>query len=108
MRRNAAFLIVVLGCASATFGCNSAAPPPPAAQPAVHSAPLPGGSDCNSVIARYRAIQDNDLSMGHVNQSVYAQIQKEIAEAQSACSAGEEGKALSLVRASKARHGYPG
>ena len=45
--------------------------------------------------------------MGHVNKSVYAQIQKEIAEAQSACALGDEAKAQSLLRASKARHGYP-
>lgn len=108
MRRNPAFPAAALCCAALATGCNSAAPPPPAAQPAVHNLQLPGGSDCASAIVRYRAIQDNDLSMGHVNQSVYGQIQKEIAEAQSACSAGEEAKAQALLRASKARHGYPG
>ena len=39
---------------------------------------LPKGSDCKAAIARYRAIQDNDLSMGHVAQSVYHQIKREI------------------------------
>ena len=34
-------------------------------------------------------------------------IQKEIAEAQSACAYGDEAKAQSLLRASKAKHGYP-
>ena len=110
MRRNAAFLIAILGCGAAASGCNSAAPPPApsASQPAAQHGPLPTGSDCASAIARYRAVQDNDLSMGHVNQGVYTQIQGEIAEAQRACSAGEEAKAQSLLRASKARHGYPG
>ena len=51
---------------------------------------------------------DNDLAMGHVNQGVYNQIQNEIGEAESACSAGQEARALTLVHASKARHGYPG
>jgi hypothetical protein len=46
--------------------------------------------------------------MGHVNQSVYNQVQQEIGEADSACSSGQEARALSLVHASKARHGYPG
>jgi hypothetical protein len=46
--------------------------------------------------------------MGHVNQSVHAQISNEIAEAASACAAGQDGRAQSLLRASKSRHGYPG
>ena len=32
---------------------------------------LPEGDDCSAKIARYRAVQDNDLSMGHVVPSVY-------------------------------------
>jgi hypothetical protein len=40
---------------------------------------LPEGADCTAKIARYRAVQDNDLSMGHVNQSVYKRIKREIA-----------------------------
>jgi hypothetical protein len=92
--------------------CNSAAPPP-VAEPASRSVTPPGfklpeGSGCSGAIARYRAIQDNDLAMGHVNQNVYDQIRKEIGEAEGACAAGEDAKAQALVRASKARHGYPG
>ncbi len=69
---------------------------------------MPEGAGCSGAIARYRAVMENDLSMGHVNQSVYGQIQGEISEASSACAAGQDARALSLVRASKARHGYPG
>ena len=32
---------------------------------------MPGGSGCAGEIARYRAVQDNDLAMGHVAKSVY-------------------------------------
>jgi hypothetical protein len=46
--------------------------------------------------------------MGHVNKSVHAQISNEIGEAASACSNGQDGRAISLLRASKSRHGYPG
>jgi len=106
MRRNAAFQTAALALAALAAGCNSPAPPPPPPV-AAPAAPLPEGSGCAAAIARYRAIQQNDLDMGHVNKSVYAQIQKEIAEAQSACAYGEEAKAQSLLRASKARHGYP-
>jgi hypothetical protein len=62
---------------------------------------------CAAEIARYRAIQDNDLVMGHVEKGVYAQIQTEIAEAERACSAGDALRAQYLLRASKERHGYP-
>ncbi len=96
-------------------GCNSAPPPQPAAPQAPGSRSvtpaefkLPEGAGCSGSIARYRAIMDNDLAMGHVNQSVFNQIQKEIGEAEGACSAGQEARALALVHASKARHGYPG
>ncbi|MEF3365971.1 hypothetical protein V3H18_05420, partial [Methylocystis sp. 9N] len=70
--------------------------------------PPPEGSGCAAAAARYRGIVDHDLSMGHVNTSVHAQISSEIAEASAACSSGQEGRALSLLRASKSRHGYPG
>lgn len=69
---------------------------------------LPDGAGCSGAIARYRAILDNDLAMGHVDRGVYDRIQGEIDAAASACSAGREAQAVSLVRASKARHGYPG
>ena len=106
MRRNAAFLTAALLLAAFAAGCNSPTPPPPPPI-AAPAAPLPEGTGCAASIARYRAVQENDLAMGHVNKSVYAQIQKEIADAQSACALGDEAKAQSLLRASKARHGYP-
>ena len=105
MQRNAAYLTAALCCATLAAGCNSPAPPPP--PPPIAAPALPEGSGCAASIARYRAVQENDLAMGHVNKSVYAQIQKEIADAQSACVLGEEAKAQGLLRASKVRHGYP-
>ncbi len=113
-RRLDSLLFVVL--LAALSACNSSRPPEPAPNaqgPASHSVTppdfkLPEGSGCGGAIARYRAIIENDLSMGHVDKSVYAQIQQEIGEAESACSGGQEARALSLLRASKARHGYPG
>ncbi|HEY8138698.1 MAG TPA: hypothetical protein VIF61_12710 [Methylocystis sp.] len=105
----------VMFFASAVAGCNSAPPPQPLAPQGSGSRgvppagfKLPEGSGCSGSIARYRAIMDNDLAMGHVNQAVYNQIQNEIGDAESACSAGQEARALTLVHASKARHGYPG
>ena len=68
---------------------------------------LPAGSGCSGSVARWKAIQDNDLNTGHVSQSVYDQIAKEIDQAAAACQAGRDAEAESLVRASRARHGYP-
>jgi hypothetical protein len=103
-------------CAAALLalaGCNAPRQTGPVIDPVgparpEPAPPLPEGSGCSGAISRYRSVMENDLSMGHVNQSVYKQIQGEISEAASACAAGQDAKAVSLVRASKARHGYPG
>ena len=113
--RLSAFLAASLA-AAALAGCNANRqvqpaidPPGPPRQNVTAPAPqLPEGAACAGAIGRYRSVMENDLSMGHVNQSVYGQIQGEISQAADACAAGEDGKALSLLRASKARHGYPG
>jgi hypothetical protein len=68
---------------------------------------LPGGMDCAAKIARYRAVQDNDLSMGHVVQSVYDQIRRETDAASKVCAAGGDAAAKSIIAASERRHGYP-
>jgi hypothetical protein len=111
--------IGILAAAVALAGCNAPRqtqpvvdPIGPAARTAAPEAAqlpqLPEGAGCSGAVSRYRAVIENDLSMGHVNKGVYSQIQTEISEAASACAAGQDAKALSLVRASKSRHGYPG
>lgn len=108
-------LLLAAGAAAAIAGCNAArqpqiVPPGPAGPPPARmSEALPPDSPgCAGAVARHRSVIDNDLSMGHVNKSVHAQISNEIGEASSACSNGQDGRALSLLRASKSRHGYPG
>lgn len=99
--------------AFALAACNAPAPQasPPPAPGSVAVTPenfhLPEGTDCAAKIARYRAVQDNDLSMGHVNQSVYNQIKRETDAASSVCAAGRDAEAKSMVAASERRHGYP-
>jgi PBP1b-binding outer membrane lipoprotein LpoB len=97
-------------------GCNAAGPPPMAAAPPPAPAStnvtpsnfvMPAGSGCAGEIARYRAIQDNDLSMGHVAKSVYNQMRSETAAAEQACAAGKDGEARAMITASRKRHGYP-
>jgi hypothetical protein len=67
---------------------------------------MPSGSGCGGEIAQYRAVMSNDLAMGHVNQSVYNRVDRELAQAEAACSAGREAEAVRMVNATKARHGY--
>ena len=107
------FALVVVA-ALALAGCNSSAPEPMAAAPApaaIEVTPpdfhMPLGEGCVGDIARYRAIQDNDLAMGHVGQSIYNQIKKEIAVAEQQCSEGHEAQARETILASRRRHGYP-
>lgn len=107
------FFLAVFAAASGFAGCNAArppqvAPPGPAVPAPMAQALPPDGPGCAGAVARYRSVVDNDLAMGHVNTGVHAQISNEIAEAASACSGGQDGRALSLLRASKSRHGYPG
>ena len=113
MTSSAAPLALVFA-AALLAGCNSARAPEPPADAAVARTVTPSdfhlsdGAGCSGSIARYRAVMDNDLAMGHVNRGVYDQIQREIGEADSACGAGQDARATALVRASKSRHGYPG
>ena len=82
--------------------CNASAQPPeaaPAPAPAsatvmAQNAPLPEGGSCTSDIARYRAIQEQDITMGHVAKSVYNKIKVEIAAAEAECNAGHEAHAI--------------
>ncbi|MEE1657090.1 hypothetical protein VB618_12850 [Microvirga sp. CF3062] len=64
------------------------------------------GTGCNGEVSRYRAVMSNDLAMGHVNQSVYNRVDREIAQAETACAAGRDAEAVRMVNATKARHGY--
>jgi hypothetical protein len=110
------FRPLVLIAALALAGCNSSAPPPQAVAPQQQARSsitpqnfkLPEGAGCSGEIARYRAVIANDHDTGNVNDKVYQQIEGEIASAAAACSAGNDGQAIALVRASKSRHGYPG
>ncbi len=108
-------LIFAVLATLALAACNAQTPqasaPPAPAPGSVAVTPqnfqLPQGSDCHAVIARYRAVQDNDLSMGNVDQSVYNRIKREIGVAEGVCSAGHDAEAKAMIAASEKRHGYP-
>ncbi|MBQ0823368.1 hypothetical protein HPT29_007755 [Microvirga terrae] len=92
----------------ALAACNqtASAPAPASASLTPSSSHMPQGSGCSGEIDRYRAVMSNDLAMGHVNQSVYNQVDRELRQAESACVGGRDAEAVRLVRATKSRHGY--
>jgi hypothetical protein len=94
--------ILLLTATLALAACNQTASAP--TSPGV----MAGGSGtgCKGEIDRYRAVMSNDLAMGHVNQSVYNRVDREIAQAEAACAAGRDAEAVRMVSATKARHGY--
>jgi hypothetical protein len=113
------FAVTVLTTGLLALGlsaCNQTSPVPaaPATQPTSSSFvtpagfKLPEGQGCSGDIARFRAVQDNDLQTGHVNKSVYDRIKLEVDQAAAQCSAGNEGGARSALSATKSRFGYPG
>lgn len=113
-------LVVLFSLCAMALGSRNSTPAPQAI--ASQSAPqsravspitpqgfkLPEGAGCSGAIARYRAVVANDRDTGNVNDSVYKQIEGEISGASAACAAGRDGEAMSLIAASKSRHGYPG
>ena len=106
-------LAPLVGACFSLAACNAPAPqamsPPPPGSVAVTPPgfQLPEGTDCSAKIARYRAVQDNDLSMGHVVPSVYNQIKRETDAASKVCAATRDAEAKSMIAASQKRHGYP-
>jgi hypothetical protein len=92
--------------ALALAACNQTATTPAGTTAAPSSFRMPEGTGCKGEIDRYRAVMSNDLSMGHVNQSVYNRIDREIGQAEAACAAGRDAEAVRMVNATKARHGY--
>jgi hypothetical protein len=101
-----AFAAVALAACNAPTP-QASAPPPGSVAVTPSDFHLPEGGDCSAKISRYRAILSNDLSMGHVAQSVYNQTERETDAAERACSAGHDAQAKSMIAASKKRHGYP-
>lgn len=93
--------------------CQTAAPPPaPAPEQAAPGVTpgtfrMPSGSGCSGEVERFQAVMDNDLATGHTTKGVHSRVSAEIANARSTCAAGNEAGAISQVRATKSRFGYP-
>lgn len=87
--------------------CNQTATTAPASTSVTPSGfSMPTGTGCQGEVARYRAVMSNDLAMGHVGQSVYNRVDREIDQAEAACTAGRDADAVRMINATKRRHGY--
>jgi hypothetical protein len=102
--------------------CNTAGTPSPAPQVQASATPpgyaterytpqgfaLPQGEGCQGDVARFRGVMTNDYGTGNVNLSVYRQITAEIDQAAQVCASGDGARASAMIRATKAKFGYPG
>ena len=95
---------LLLASALGLAACNQTASAPTPAGTGVMASS--SGTGCKGEIERYRAVMSNDLAMGHVTQSVYTRVDREISQAEGACAAGRDAEAVRMVNATKARHGY--
>lgn len=86
--------------------CNQTASAPAGSGLTPSGFRMPEGTGCKGEIDRYRAVMSNDLAMGHVNQSVYKQVERELGPAEAACAGGRDAEAVRIVHATKTRHGY--
>ena len=68
--------------------------------------PLPSGNGCAAVVARWQAFAGEESRGGHMDDSVYNQIQAEIDRASHLCEAGQDTQARRAVTESKRKHGY--
>lgn len=106
------FVLPLMLAACQSTQAPPTAPAPQAQQPrGVSITPqnfkLPEGTGCSGDIARFRAIQANDLETGHTTKPVYDQIEAEMKKADALCQSGNSGGASAHVRATKSRFGYP-
>lgn len=98
--------LLALMLAACNQTASGPAPAPGGASVTPSGFSMPEGSGCGGEIARYRAVMSNDLAMGHVGQSVYDRVEREIDQAEAACAAGRDAEAVRMINATKARHGY--
>jgi hypothetical protein len=105
--------VAIVGVSVTLAGCNrSASPPPPqaAAPPSGPASPnwppLPENASCTEKLNSYQKVLTADVTTGNVARSVYDAIEGDLMRAADACAAGKDGEALSIIRATKEKHGY--
>lgn len=105
-----AFAALLLSACQTSTVSTPPAPRPEQAAPGVTPSTfrMPSGTGCSGEVERFQAVMDNDLATGHTTKSVHDRVSGEISRARSTCSAGNDAGAISQIRATKTRFGYPG
>lgn len=105
-----AFAALLLSACQTPSGSPPPAPPPSQAAPGVTPSTfhMPTGTGCSGEVERFQAVIDNDLDTGHTTKSVHDRVSGEISRARTTCSGGNDAGAISQIRATKAKFGYPG
>jgi hypothetical protein len=105
-----AFSAILLSACQTASVATPPAPPPEQAAPGVTPSTfhMPTGSGCSGEIARFQAVLDNDVAIGHTTKSVHDRASADLSRASATCSAGNEGAALGQLHATKTKFGYPG
>ena len=109
-------LLALALSASLLSACQTPSGGPPPAPPPSQAAPgvtpstfhMPTGTGCSGEVERFQAVIDNDLDTGHTTKSVHDRVSGEISRARTTCSGGNDAGAISQIRATKAKFGYPG
>ena len=104
LRRIAARAILGLGLTFAAISPAFAQDAPPPDEAA--ASPVPDGNGCAGAIARWQGMAGRENDGGHMDLSVFDQIQNEIDRASHVCQAGQDAQARRLVVESMRRHGY--
>ncbi len=108
-------LMGVLLAALLLAGCNTPgqpqavveAEPAGEAEVAVAAAPQTPDSNCGRAIDSFAGLLTRDLENGMVALSVHDAAMQDLEVAAGACRAGSQEQALSALRATRIRHGYP-
>lgn len=106
----------VMGLAALLLaGCNTAGQPEPLdtrtmrgeAEITAVAAPQTPDTSCGRAIDEFAGLLSRDLANGMVAQRVHDEAMTDLEVAASACRAGSQQQALSALRATRIRHGYP-
>lgn len=106
----------VLGLACLVLaGCNTPGQPETVAagttggeaEIAAIAAPQTPDTTCGRAIDDFAGLLSRDLANGMVAQRVHDEAMSDLEVAASACRAGSQDQALSALRATRIRHGYP-
>ncbi len=86
---------------------SAASPASAASAEAVVAAPQVPATNCGRAIDEFAGLLSRDLENGMVARSVHDAAMTDLEVAASACRAGSQDQALSALRATRIRHGYP-